>query len=230
MLFCMIFHLQSEVAQSIAAPHSPSCMMQASENPLPCLTSLLCGRATTRSHAVWSYHMPRYPQVCHRLLYGGLLERGSQECLQSLRENKSCQSVWFVQLLGQESMLGNEEREGIQPALTEPGLLVSLHFNRQAKICQFHRRSFAFAGQKQVLRLSWWPNLTEDAILIESCIVFVWFKVKRREKKQSKTTTTTTCLQKLVRICNQPPKSMTEIERKRKRQTEKKKRQAIFWR
>lgn len=37
--------------------------------------------------------------------------------------------------------------------LTEPCLLVSLNLDGQAEVCQFHCGPFAFAGQKQVLRL-----------------------------------------------------------------------------
>lgn len=37
--------------------------------------------------------------------------------------------------------------------LTKPRLLVSLHLDGQAEVCQFHCGPFAFAGQKQVLRL-----------------------------------------------------------------------------
>lgn len=37
--------------------------------------------------------------------------------------------------------------------LTKPCLLVSLHLNGQAEVCQFHCSPFAFTGQKQVLRL-----------------------------------------------------------------------------
>lgn len=37
--------------------------------------------------------------------------------------------------------------------LTKPCLLVSLHLDGQAEVCQFHCSPFAFAGQKQVLRL-----------------------------------------------------------------------------
>ena len=37
--------------------------------------------------------------------------------------------------------------------LTEPGLLIALHFNGQSEIGQFDGRSFGFAGQQQVFRL-----------------------------------------------------------------------------
>lgn len=37
--------------------------------------------------------------------------------------------------------------------LTKPRLLVSLHLDGQAEVRQFHCGPFAFAGQKQVLRL-----------------------------------------------------------------------------
>lgn len=37
--------------------------------------------------------------------------------------------------------------------LTKPRLLVSLHLDGQAEVCQFHCGPFAFAGQKQVLGL-----------------------------------------------------------------------------
>lgn len=37
--------------------------------------------------------------------------------------------------------------------LTKPSLLVSLHFNSKAKVCQLHCCSLHLTGQQQVLRL-----------------------------------------------------------------------------
>ena len=48
---------------------------------------------------------------------------------------------------------GKWARERERGLLTEPGLLVSLHLNSQAKVCQLHCSSLHLTGQQQVLGL-----------------------------------------------------------------------------